>query len=287
MFGYVIPDKPNMLIKDYGVYRAYYCGMCKAIGKRFGQSMRMTLNYDITLLALFAVNIRKAEPNFRDARCAVHPIAKRQIAERLDVFSTVADINAVLGYHKASDDVNDEKRAGKRIVKSFLAPYRKRAAKRIPEFDRVCSEQYAELLRLEKSGERSVDKLAHPFATIMAEAGVTVGGDGNFARLCYNLGRWIYFLDAVDDLEEDVKKGRFNPFSAGLKKEELTKEKIAEIKVTARGLLNAASYNIKELYNAMDVTVSEGALSNIIYLGLDARAEQVLCGRCKNGKKPV
>lgn len=287
MFGYVIPDKPNMLIKDYGVYRAYYCGMCRAIGKRSGQAMRMTLNYDITLLALFAVNIKKAEPEFRKARCAVHPIAKREIAECYDVFSAVADINAVLGYHKAADDVNDERRAVKRIAKSFIAPYRRKAAKRIPEFDRVCREQYAELVKLEKAGETSPDRLAHPFATIMAEAGKTVGGGEDFRRLCYNLGRWIYFLDAVDDLLEDVKKGRFNPFAAGLSKKDMTEEKVAEIKDKARGLLNAASYNIKEIYNAMEITVSEGALSNIVYLGLDARAEQVLSGRCKHGEKSV
>ena len=287
MFGYVIPDKPNMLIKDYGVYRAYYCGMCRAIGKRSGQAMRMTLNYDITLLALFAVNIRKAEPKFKESRCAVHPIVKREIAERYDVFSTVADINAVLGYHKAADDVNDERRAVKRIAKSFIAPHRRKAAKRIPEFDRVCREQYAELVRLEKAGEKSLDRLAHPFATIMSEAGKTVGGGEDFQRLCYNLGRWIYFLDAVDDLTDDVKKGRFNPFAAGLSKKELTDGKVAEIKDTARGLLSAASYTVKEIYNAMEITVSEGALSNIVYLGLDARAEQVLSGRCKDGKKSV
>lgn len=287
MFGYVIPDKPNMLIKDYGVYRAYYCGMCRAIGRRSGQAMRMTLNYDITLLALFAVNIKKAEPKFKQSRCGVHPIVKRETAECFDVFSTVADINAVLGYHKAADDVNDERRAVKRIAKSFIAPYRKRAAKRIPEFDKVCREQYAELVKLETAGEKSLDRLAHPFATIMAEAGKTVGGGDDFRRLCYNLGRWIYFLDAVDDLRDDVKKGRFNPFAAGLTKKDLTEEKISEIKNTARGLLNAASCNIKEIYNAMEITVSEGALSNIVYLGLDARAEQVLDGRNKNGKKSV
>lgn len=287
MFGYVIPDKPNMLIKDYGVYRAYYCGMCRAIGKRSGQAMRLTLNYDITLLALFAVNIKKAKPKFSERRCAVHPIVKREIADCYEVFATVADINAILGYHKAKDDVCDERGVGKRLAKSFVAPYRKRAAKRLPEFDRVCSEQYEELRKLEQAGETSLDRLAHPFASIMSEAGKTVGGDENFLRLCYNLGRWIYFLDAADDLKEDLEKGRFNPFAAGLSAGELTEEKAVEIKEKAKSLLNAAAYVIKEIYNAMEITVSEGALSNIIYLGLDARAEQVLEGRNKNGKKSV
>ena len=77
MFGYVKADKPNMLIKDYATYRAYYCGLCKSIGKRASQTMRMSVNYDITFLSLLAHNYCRTEPTFKETRCIVHPVGKK------------------------------------------------------------------------------------------------------------------------------------------------------------------------------------------------------------------
>lgn len=53
MFGYILPDKPELKIKEYELYRAYYCGVCRAIKRRHGNIPRLTLTYDITFLALF------------------------------------------------------------------------------------------------------------------------------------------------------------------------------------------------------------------------------------------
>ena len=52
MFGYVEPDKPELKIREFEVFRGYYCGVCKSIGKRFGQVPRISLNYDLAFLAV-------------------------------------------------------------------------------------------------------------------------------------------------------------------------------------------------------------------------------------------
>ncbi len=285
MFGYVIPDKPNMLIKDYDMYRAYYCGMCKAIGARSGQAMRFTINYDITLLAMFAVNLLDETPTIKSERCMAHCIVKRHVARAGTAFEIVADINSILGYYKASDDVADGENLLKRTAKTLFRPYYKSAKKRLPAFDQVCKKEYDRLALLEKAGTASIDEYADTFANILVGAAKELKSDEHFETLAYNLGRWIYIIDALDDLAEDYTHKRFNPFLAG-SGEPLTKERYDAIIDQGIGLLNVTINEIKSAYDRMDIKVAEGPLSNIIYLGLDARTQDIIKGG-KNGKKSI
>ncbi len=286
MFGYVIPDKPNILIKDYTEYRAYYCGMCKAIGKDAGQLMRLSINYDITLLAMFAVNLLDEDVKIQEERCMTHWVKNRPIARCDRAFSIVSKINSILGYYKAKDDSLDEKKLLKGTVKALISPYYKKARKQLPEFDRISKEQYARLAALEKEAKASIDEFCDPFASIMVAAGKEIKDDANFADLCYNLGRWIYIIDALDDLYQDFTHHRFNPFLIGIKAG-LTKEKHDEIIEQGKRLLYVAIDDIKNAYNKMDIRLAEGPLSNIIYLGLERRTEDILSKGEKNEKKSV
>ena len=46
MLGYVKIDKGELKVREYEVYCGYYCGICKSIGRRYGQLPRMALSYD-------------------------------------------------------------------------------------------------------------------------------------------------------------------------------------------------------------------------------------------------
>ena len=37
MFGYVVVNKPEMKFKEFDVYHAYYCGLCKTIKNSYGE----------------------------------------------------------------------------------------------------------------------------------------------------------------------------------------------------------------------------------------------------------
>ena len=52
MLGYVNVAKKALSEEDYNVYKAYYCGVCKSIGERYGQIPRMALSYDAVFLAM-------------------------------------------------------------------------------------------------------------------------------------------------------------------------------------------------------------------------------------------
>jgi len=46
MIGYIKTYPPDLKMKEYVKYNAYYCGICHSIKDRWGQIPRLTLNYD-------------------------------------------------------------------------------------------------------------------------------------------------------------------------------------------------------------------------------------------------
>lgn len=288
MFGYVAADKPNMLIKDFAEYRAYYCGMCRAIGKRSkSQFMRIGINYDITFLAILAHNYQKTAPAIKDSRCAFHLFGKKYpIVGKNDIMLTIADINTLLGYYKVEDDVQDGGNLKHRLGRLFIKRHYKRAARRLPALAESIARNYQNLRALEAYREKSIDRLAECFALMLRDVGREACGreEPLLDELCYNLGRWIYLIDAYDDLYPDIKEGKFNAF---LPEGKLDKEAEARVAETARINLNLAVSNIREAYDAMEITVSEGPLSNIIYRGLKARTDEILERRGKECKKTL
>lgn len=55
MFGYVTANKPELKMREFGRYKAFYCGLCRRLGKTNGAVSRLTLSYDMTFLILFAI----------------------------------------------------------------------------------------------------------------------------------------------------------------------------------------------------------------------------------------
>jgi hypothetical protein len=276
MFGYVTADKPNMLMKDYADYRAYYCGLCKTLGKRYNQLMRFSINYDITFLSLIAHNYLKFKPTIKHGRCVAHPVGKKfPIVLNNEIQEKIADVNIILGYYKALDDVLDDGGFKYKFACAMLKDRFKVAKKRLPKLAQDVKTCYEDLRTLEKNKEPSLDKLSHCFATMLQHVGEAVmpNINDNLLRLCYNLGRWIYLIDAFSDLEDDFKCGAFNPF---IPNGELTDEIKNAVHEIATFTLKTAVAEIRDAYDKMEVTVTEGALSNVVYLGLRTRTETVL-----------
>jgi len=288
MFGYVNADKPNMLMKDYAVFRAYYCGMCQTIGKRSkSQLMRIGINYDVTFLALLAHNFCKQEPEIKQSRCAFHLLGKKYlIVKKNEILLRIADINTILGYYKVEDDVLDGGGLKYKIGRLFVRRHYLKAARRLPALAESVKSNYQRLREFEQKKETSVDKLADCFAAMLQDVGREACGvrDPLLDELCYNLGRWIYLIDAYDDLDRDIEEGKFNPLAPDGKAGVLDGGKLKE---NVRFALEHAVANIRAAYDAMDITVSEGALSNIVYRGLKARTDEILERRGKKCKRTL
>lgn len=280
MFGYVIPDKQNMYIKDFNVFQAYYCGLCKTLSKTGSQITRLCTNYDVTFYNILLHALTKQEVKFERKLCAYN--GKKKVFVEADEMSKVmADIAVMLVYYNAEDDVTDGKKS-RILIKWRLALRKSKAAKRHKDIDNLMKQSFATLNALEKEKCKSIDRVADCFASLMRDiTRCLMKTDDTIDTFMYNLGRLVYLLDAVDDVEKDSKKGRYNPIL--LNYGECTEKAVylEKLQDEMAFLLNSTYNKIVGAYNEMDITLYEGVLSNTVYLGLKMQIERLLKGEDK------
>ncbi len=281
MFGYVKTVRGELRIREYEYYRASYCGLCRSMGKCTGQCSRMLLSYDFAYLANVRMTLEGVVPAFRKRRCVVHPFRKRVMMERNDQLDFCAAASAILAYEKCRDNVADERgfaRLKARVASLFLKGAYRRAKKRVPALAERVHAHLARLAALEKDATPSVDTVAAVFGDLLADVtacGLT-GANATIARrIGFETGRFIYVLDALDDLEKDVKKGRYNPFALAYGGSLSDEDKA--------GIKDALLCGLCDLEKAFDLLESNDPtrkeiLNNILYLGMPHALDRVLKG---------
>jgi hypothetical protein len=283
MFGYVIPEKPEMKIKDYELFRAYYCGVCRAIGRRQGQLKRFMLSYDSSFLAVLLSAAAGERVRLLQKRCMAHPLKKRNMVDESAVVDYVSDINTILAYYNLEDKKRDEAS----IVPASALIMLKRSFKRLRrQYEKKCGimeKLLDDLVRLEKEKCASMDMAAEPFARLMEEvmAYEPLCGDENTEKALrwtgYNLGKWIYLLDAFDDLEKDIKKGSYNPliYQYGYEGQDIAGFR-DQIRARVEFNLTYSLSEISKAFELLDITINRDILENIIYLGMLRKTENIL-----------
>lgn len=280
MFGYVIPDKQNMYIKDFNVFQAFYCGLCKTLGKTGSQITRLCTNYDMTFYNVLLHSLCDCDVRFERKVCFYN--GRKKVVVAPDELSLkMADMAVLLVYYNAEDDVTDGKKS-RILVKWRLAPRKRKAAKNLPEVDKLMKQSFSRLNKLEKEKCDSIDMVADTFASLMRDVTKCfVKTDDVIDTFTYNLGRLVYLLDAVDDVEKDQKKGRYNPlllnYGECTKKQDYLVKNADELSF----LLNSAYNKMVGSYNAMNIVRYEGVLSNTVYLGIKMQMERLLKGEEK------
>lgn len=277
MFGYVIPDKNNMYIKDFNVFQAYYCGLCKALSRSGSQLSRLCTNYDTTFYNALLHSLTDTEVKIERKLCLING-KKKPVIVTDDLTRKVADLSVLLVYYNALDDVHDGKRSRAAVV-GVLAARKRAAARRLKEADALMKECFRKLDILEKRNSAQLDLVADCFASLMRDVTRTlIPTDEHIDTFMYNLGRLVYFFDAADDVEKDAKKGRYNPLIAAYGKCD-TKAEFLEKNAQELDFLLRSTYNkLVGAYNHMHIVVSEGMLSNTVYLGLNMQMERLLKG---------
>lgn len=283
MYGYVRPVKGELKVSEYERYHGVYCGLCHALARRYGFSCRFLVNYDFTFLAMLLAGGERPEVCRR--RCAVHPVRGVTCPAASASLDTAADMTVILGWWKLADGVRDAgapKSWAYRAACGMLRRHYKKAAARQPAFAQAVEDDLRVLGQLEREDCASLDQAADKFALILRSI-----GDGQRTQplqritgeLLYHLGRIIYILDAVDDLEEDVARGSYNPLK---RRFVLAEGKLTETdEKTLRTGLQLSHNALAGAYALMDENIYSGILSNIIYLGLPAVTQAVFSGQWK------
>lgn len=261
-------------------FRRAYCGLCHTLGRRYGLAARFILNYDFTYLAILLSD--GAEGCGRSARCVASPVRKRDYLEPDSAMELAADESVILAYWQLRDGVADHDwlhGLKYRGISEILEPaYRKAAAFR-PGFDETVRRQLALLGGLERESCASMDRAADAFAVLLGSAAREVDDPIRqrvLEQMLYHLGRWVYLVDAADDLKKDVASGNYNPVALRFSMADGTWTAAARQEFTAT--LDHSIHMMTTAFELWDFGVWTPVLETTLYTGLFRVGKSVLDG---------
>ena len=264
-----------------------YCGLCKSIGKCSGQCSRLALNYDLTFLSILTHNLADKDVKLEKKRCIIHWITKRPVAKPDELSVRIGALNVILAYYKIADDINDANKGRlKRLL--FNGGYKKAKAKE-PKLDEIVKNNYKALIEYEKVNGDSIDVSADFFGNMIKEIVRELLPDKcteSLDSISYNIGKWIYLIDALDDFDKDKKKKNYNVFVNSYPdcdtKKELIEKHIDDIGLVFGSVLSEIAERSREL----DYKFNHDLIDNVFLKGLESQTKKVMeNNKCKNTTK--
>lgn len=266
MFGYVIANADGLTDEEKARYKSVYCGLCRALGERHGVRGRLTLNYDMTFLILLLNSMYEPEESACCERCVMHPMKKHDCRES-EYTAYAADMNVALAYLNQLDNWKDDKNVLSLIAAKSLKKRYDETAEKWPRQVAAMQKCIDSLNTIEAENGHDPDAGAQIFGTLMGELFVLREGywSDTIRSMAFELGEYIYILDAVIDLDSDMKKGRYNPL------EQLRRDgrSDAYFKDILTMLIGNCTMEFEKLPLVSDVSI----LRNILYSGVWTRYE--------------
>ena len=286
MFGYIRPQKSELLVREFEEYRGVYCALCRRLGKDYGPAARLVLNYDCTFYAMLLLTVKGvSNPRFHRGRCMANPLKKCGFCvESGGEFASASALTVILAYYKVRDDIADSgfwKSLLFRLIYPFFSIMHRSAAKKFPELEKPAAEAIREQTLAEQSENPGIDRCAEPTAQMLACIFTQAGTEGNTPRVLrevgYFLGRWTYLMDAADDMEKDIRRKAFNPFVLRFRLNgSSAREALNEARDYANGTLNGTLARLGAAVNLLKPDGFGSIIRNIVFLGLPAMQKERL-----------
>lgn len=270
MFGYVKINKMDLTFREYEHYRGYYCGLCKCLKDNHGEISRLSLNYDITFLALILSAIYRPKSNVIEEGCITNPFKKKKKIIN-EITEYAASMNVLLAYYKLEDNIKDDNRLKDKIAYTMYKGKLKSAYDKYPKKAEFIKEQLEILYNLEKEKNTNIDLVSNTFGKLMSEifAYKEDEFENDLRSIGFNIGKYIYLLDAYEDLEKDYKKGRYNPFIDYIDKKEELKVRVDKLISISLGMLGRRIDNL-------NLKMNTAIIENIVYSGVYLRYQNIL-----------
>lgn len=215
MFGYVIINRDALSEAEFTRFRAHYCGLCHQLYTQYGLSGCATLSYDLTFLQLLLASLYEPEEENRSERCLLHPFKKHECVIT-PVNQYAADMNVAMTWHKCRDNWADDKSVLSLAEKKLLDKAYLQVEARYPEKCAFVADCIDQLSHVEKSGDTQIDRPTNLTGQIFGEMFAYQDDlwSETLRLMGEALGRFVYLMDAYDDLPGDLKKHRYNPLAA-------------------------------------------------------------------------
>ncbi|MBR4308746.1 MAG: hypothetical protein IKT58_04030 [Oscillospiraceae bacterium] len=276
----MLPRKDRLAEDEFRRYRVAYCGLCRNLKRRYGTACRFMVNYDMTFL--YFLLAKEKEASTIRCFCPARPYCKRECMAGDPALDYVTDLTVLLSYRKLMDarkDSHGMKKIGAKLGLVCCRRFYKKALALHPEEDEVFAQQLGRLEVYEAENCRSIDRVADTFATLLQACSMAEEEPTRrrvLQTLLYHVGRYLYLVDALDDLSGDLKDGNYNPLALryGLVDGKLSSEAMESLKETIEASISMAASALELL----DRTANKEILENIIYYGLPSVLRSVSKG---------
>ncbi len=276
MFGYVTVHKPELKVKEFEIYNAVYCGLCRKMGKTYGPLSKLCLNYDLAFLALLQAALQEGCDGYEQKRCRANPLKKCTYCKNDDSFQDFAAAVCVsLCDMKVKDNVVDGHFFTSllfRVLRLFTKKWSKKAFLLYPELLDIISDFSTEQQTAEATPNCCLDLACEPTAKALSRIMKHVSPEEKYdfvlEHMGYCIGKWIYLCDVADDIEKDIKRGNFNPlkneFDGKTNPKEFAKQRLVPI-------MNVCFVECGKYSELLDYKKYKPIIDNIIYDGLKNR----------------
>lgn len=283
MIGYVSVNMEELKIKEYREYRGWYCGLCKELSKTGGTFARMALSYDMTFLYMLLSSLYDEKVKRAQCHCPIHPITKH-LSYETKFGSYIADMGILLSYYDLKDDWADEKKINSRLLSSILKKRVEEIAKKYPRKYYAVRNYVKRLHNYEKQSKNKKGELEN-LDIVAGYTGEMLGElfvykkdiwELSLRKMGFYLGKFIYLLDAWEDIEEDCQTGNYNPFF-WIYKEKIsmeTEKGKKEFDIYVTQLLEKMAAECCRAFEALPIVDNVEILRNILYSGIWAHKEK-------------
>lgn len=276
MFGYIVVNQPELRIREFDVYHSYYCGLCRVLKEKYGRVGQMTLSYDMTFVLMLLSGLYEPETVCGKSRCIMHPGKKHEYRYN-QLTEYIADMNMLLTEYKCMDDWKDDKKHLRLLMARMLKRRTGESRQKYAHKLELISAAMEELSQAEEQGVTDLDRMAGGFGKVMAliVAWRKDEWESSLHRLGFYLGKFVYLLDAYEDIEEDLKKGRYNPLKERYEN--------PDFEQSCRDILTMMMSACCREFEQLPILDNVDILRNILYSGVWSRYEMVHCAR-RNGE---
>jgi hypothetical protein len=199
-------------------FKQHMCGLCHALGQRYGLLSRFLTSHDMVLLSLLISSQRKEAASVAQRRCPLNPVLRVSCVQD-ETGAIVSAIALALARASLQDHVLDgkgnnlkERPARWYIEKRYPAALEilSQNGFRTDDINNLASSQF----NIEKEGKTSLGPTAQLTAHLLGMTARLTGNPTNqeaLERIGYAYGSYIYLFDAFTDFPKDMLDNQFNP----------------------------------------------------------------------------
>jgi len=212
MFGYVCVNKDELKIRDYNIYQSCYCGLCRSLRQRHGLLAPVTLSYDMTFMVILLSGLYETPFEEGYHHCMVHG-ARKELTRQNAWSDYAADMTILLAYHDLRDDWIDDHKLSHKTAADLMKGSYQRVAAEYPAQAAAVETYMKKLAAVESANEQNLDLASGSTGELLAAIFArddAVWGE-TLSKVGFYLGKFIYLMDAFEDIEQDRKKGSYNP----------------------------------------------------------------------------